>query len=209
MKLVLELCCVFVLFWYRLDMANVSFVKNQPAFHPIGFNPVKEQWQFAVVMGGENFDYRGGLWAFVPSEIKRPSLLHHDRETGAREVSFNPRDAIRKALGRGTRLEQSFRMIEQNRIKIGKNWNDPDVRKVVSIIGQYNRPTAAGFFYCLLSDLDAGEMTFHDYCRDFGGNSDSIKEQQQHQACQANARKFRAVVTTEEIEKLREALENY
>lgn len=186
---------------------DVSFVKNQPVFHALGFNPIKEQWQFAVVIGGESFDYSGGLWAFVPQSIKRTTTPL----TGSRDASFSPREAIKKEVARfpNSRLASTVRMIEQGRIKIAKNWNDSDVRQYVTLIGKFNRPEKASIFYALLSDMDAGEMSFQDFCDTFGANNDSIKDLETHQACQRNARKFRAIVTTEEIAKLREVLQNY
>ncbi len=185
---------------------DTSFVANQPVFHSLGFNPTNEQWLFAVVIGGESFNYSGGLWAFVPSPYQKK------KQYSEATFTVNPRAAIEKEIERfpNSRLSSTARMIERGRVKISKNWNDSDVRAYVSMIGKWNRPESASFFQSMLLDMDAGEHhSFHDFCSEFGYDNDSIKALETYQACQVNARKFRAVVTKNEIEKLREVLQDY
>jgi hypothetical protein len=47
-------------------------------------------------------------------------------------------------------------------------------------------PTAEGVLECLLSDASAGEMTFEEFCSDFGYDSDSRKAERTHRACVAS-----------------------
>lgn len=49
--------------------------------------------------------------------------------------------------------------------------------------GHTAEPTAADVLYCLASDARAGDMSFDDFCSDFGYDSDSRKAEQTWKAC--------------------------
>lgn len=59
----------------------------------------------------------------------------------------------------------------------------------------------------LLSDMDAGSMSFEEFCSEFGYNSDSIKALKIHKACQRNAERVK-VIFGDDIEAFREAVED-
>ena len=44
-------------------------------------------------------------------------------------------------------------------------------------------PSAADVLYCLASDAQAGDLSFEDFCSDFGYDSDSRKAEQTWKAC--------------------------
>lgn len=166
---------------------DVSFVKNQPEFFLIGFNPEKEQWQYTVRLGNQSFEYSGGLWAFASGS----------------------RDKVKRKFYANSREADLFDKIASGRIRISKNRDDKSVQLVVAEIGKHNKPEAVSVFQSLILDMDAGEMNFQDYCDEFEENNDSIAALITHQACQSNARKFLSVVSKEEITRLREALQDY
>lgn len=185
---------------------DISFLANQPVFHSLGFNYLDEQWMYAVTMGGQQFQYSGGLWAFVPQPYQKK------KQYSDTFFTVDPRAAIKHELERfpNSRLNSIARHITQGRVQIKKNINDADVRAYVGIIGKHNRPDAASFLHCMLSDMEAGEhCSFQDFCDNFGYDNDSIKALETYQACQQGARKFRQVVTTAEVEKLREVLQDF
>lgn len=70
-------------------------------------------------------------------------------------------------------------------------------------------PTAASVLYCMLSDAQAGQGTFRDFCSDFGYSDDSIKALNTYTACQDMEHKLRAVFMSEHREELARLLENY
>jgi hypothetical protein len=45
--------------------------------------------------------------------------------------------------------------------------------------------------YCLASDSQAGDLTFEDFCDEFGYDSDSRSAERIHTACQEAGRKLR------------------
>jgi hypothetical protein len=189
-----------------MSTPDLSFLTNKPVFHSLGFDYANEQWKFTVVMGGQSFDYSGGLWAFVPQAYQKKKQYSNTYYT------VNPREAIKKEIERfpNSRLASIARHISQGGVQIKKNTGDHDVRAYVAMIGKYNRPDPAGFLYCMISDMDCGEYSsFQDFCDNLGYDNDSIKALETYQACQQGARKFRQVVTTAEVEKLREVLQDY
>ena len=64
-------------------------------------------------------------------------------------------------------------------------------------------------FYCFVSDAIAGEMTFEDFCSDFGYDNDSMTAYKTWKACKRSAAKL-SRITTEDIYDLANDLsENY
>lgn len=81
-----------------------------------------------------------------------------------------------------------------------------------SIIAEHSRavaPCSASILYCLLSDAEGAECNFHDWCAEFGGDTDSIKSLNTYNACCDLLNRVRAFFTNEERAELRELLQDY
>jgi hypothetical protein len=55
-------------------------------------------------------------------------------------------------------------------------------------------PTAEGCLDCLLSDAQAGEQSFEEFCSEWGYDEDSRKAERTHGACQRVAREMRRLL---------------
>ena len=66
-------------------------------------------------------------------------------------------------------------------------------------MGQANtsEPTAEGVLDCLLSDCQAGDQTFDEFCSELGYDSDSRKAHDTWQACAETAPKLRRLLGTD------------
>ena len=71
------------------------------------------------------------------------------------------------------------------------------------------KPTNKDLMYSLLLDSDSGNMTFNDFCSEFGYSNDSISSLKTYQTCCEYAVQLRKVFTREQMEAMREALEGY
>lgn len=65
------------------------------------------------------------------------------------------------------------------------------------------KPTVDDVLYSLLGDSEAENMTFDDWCANFGYDSDSRKALETYIACQNNAKKLRRTGINIEAEKIR------
>jgi len=70
-------------------------------------------------------------------------------------------------------------------------------------------PHAADVLYSLILDSSACEMSFADWCANFGYDTDSRKAFATYEACQQNANKLSRIFTHAQIASIREALEDY
>lgn len=70
-------------------------------------------------------------------------------------------------------------------------------------------PKAASVLHSLLLDTDCGADTFEDFCSNLGYDEDSRKAHDTYLACQKLGTQLRKVFTREQIEKLRELLQDY
>lgn len=70
-------------------------------------------------------------------------------------------------------------------------------------------PTSASVLYSLLSDSQACDMSFNDWCSDFGCNADSIKALSTYQACCTIGESMRKVFTPDQRAHLATLLEGY
>lgn len=70
-------------------------------------------------------------------------------------------------------------------------------------------PTAADVLYCLLSDAEACDMSFSDWCDTFGADSDSIKALSTYQACERAGRELSRTFNHARVAELRAILQNY
>ena len=70
-------------------------------------------------------------------------------------------------------------------------------------------PCAADVIYALLSDAEACETSFSDWCENFGYSNDSIKAFNMYRACEETGHSLRKVFSTKQVEEIREALTDY
>lgn len=70
-------------------------------------------------------------------------------------------------------------------------------------------PTAASVLYCLFSDAEACEMSYQDWCDNFGYDSDSIKALNTYRACEATGHELRKLFDFNTRAKMREILQDY
>lgn len=162
---------------------------HKPQFIRIGFNPLTSQTDFAVRLGGETFEYHMGI--------------------GCYPAARKPFIAQRAKYIEGGRGERILQLINQGRLRAEKNVGDAGVMAVFNLISNECKPDEKDFMHAILGDMRAGEMTFADFCGDFGYDDDSIKALRTHQACADTARKIRKLFTHAEIETLEKELEGY
>jgi hypothetical protein len=70
-------------------------------------------------------------------------------------------------------------------------------------------PTQASVLYCLLMDMDSGDMTFSEFCQELGYQSDSIKDRDIYLACQETKEQMNRLFNQNQLAELQEALEDY
>lgn len=70
-------------------------------------------------------------------------------------------------------------------------------------------PTPASVLYCLLSDSQASDYNFNDWCDDYGYDNDSIEAFNTYQKCCNTGKSLLKVFTHTQIEALREMLQDY
>lgn len=163
-------------------------ISAHPAFHKIGFDPKTEQVKFTVTLKGESFEFSAGIGC-IPSEKK---LTVHG-----------------KIKSRGDRKAMFLRHIQSGSVKALANWGDSDVRFVYQSLAAGVEVSEADFFSAVLSDMRGGELSFADFCSEFGYSDDSISALRTHQQCQENGRKLRRVLSSGEIEGLETELQDY
>uniref|UniRef100_A0AAU8GHY2 Uncharacterized protein n=1 Tax=Salmonella phage vB_SEnST11_KE22 TaxID=3161173 RepID=A0AAU8GHY2_9CAUD len=96
-----------------------------------------------------------------------------------------------------------------------KNWTRDDYKRNDN--KQYSfgyrvyvaTPCAANVLYCLLSDMDCANETHADFCANLGYDEDSRKGLEIYLACQKVGEELRKIFTGEDLETLREMLEDY
>ena len=69
-------------------------------------------------------------------------------------------------------------------------------------------PCAADVIYSLISDAEAGDMSFNDWCDNYGYSSDSISAFNTYQQCCAIGQDLRKVFTAEQRSVLSELLQD-
>ena len=71
------------------------------------------------------------------------------------------------------------------------------------------KPTAASVLYSILLDGSAIDMSFHDWCGDYGYDTDSISARSTYDACCVTGVKLRSLLTFEARTILSELLQDY
>lgn len=87
-------------------------------------------------------------------------------------------------------------------------------RGAIVTIDQWNKisavmPTQASILYCLLSDAEANETSYNDWCDMLGFDSDSFTAFRTYQQCCEIGQNLRKVFNHETMQTLREILEDY
>ena len=70
-------------------------------------------------------------------------------------------------------------------------------------------PTNADIMHSLLLDADAADQSFNEWCDNYGYDNDSMKAFKMYQACCEEAVNLKKTFTREQIEAMREALQDY
>lgn len=71
------------------------------------------------------------------------------------------------------------------------------------------QPQIAHVLYCLLSDAEAGNESFSNWCENFGYDSDSINAFNTYQACEKTAKQLNNLFNREQLRTLRDLLQDY
>lgn len=117
-----------------------------------------------------------------------------NRKIPANYANASPETLIRAAGGFGChgqyhpKSDYDRRMLKQAKEKLAKP----------------TAPRAADVLYSLFSDASAADMSFLDWCSDYGMNSDSIKDLGVYNACCEIGIKMRGIFTHAQREALRE-----
>lgn len=70
-------------------------------------------------------------------------------------------------------------------------------------------PRAADVLYCILSDAEAVDCSFSDWCDMFGYDPDSIKAMNTYLECEKTGRELRRIFKRDQIAALRDALQDF
>ena len=70
-------------------------------------------------------------------------------------------------------------------------------------------PTAGSVLYSLLLDASGADENFHDWCANYGYDTDSRKALATYMACQENSDKLRKVFSPAQIAHIQELLQEY
>jgi hypothetical protein len=71
------------------------------------------------------------------------------------------------------------------------------------------KPTNSDVIYSLLMDMSADDMSFRQWCDEYGYSSDSISALKTYTTCCEYAQNMRKTFTSDQLEKMRTALEDY
>ena len=92
--------------------------------------------------------------------------------------------------------------------------NNPDIAIVESFdfhmgMGTNGEPHAADVLHSLCLDIASAEISFEDWCADYGYDSDSRKAERIYNACNAEAKKVRRLFSDDEIFELNNIVHDY
>lgn len=147
---------------------------------------------------------------FKAQHIRAPKKAKSEdwRETADRwlctinGVEFNFYTGIGHRVKTGSRSKSGFTFEELKR----KNLSDDGIKELIRI-SRPKAPTLDDLLYALCSDASAAEMSFEDWCGDYGCDTDSIKALDTYRECQKTAIKLRKAKINIEAERKR--LEDY
>ncbi|AGZ17695.1 hypothetical protein X824_gp128 [Escherichia phage 4MG] len=164
---------------------------------------------FNAQYGGVNNDPKWEADLFFVSFEKGANVYRTEFKTGTghrvgRNGGVTPTDA-RELAKVGAKVAQ----VDQ------KNWTRDDYKRNNNKAMSFGyrvyvaTPCAANVLYCLLADADCGSETHADFCANMGYDEDSRKGLEIYLACQKTGEELRKIFTGEELEALREMLEDY
>lgn len=115
-------------------------------------------------------------------------------------------ETVKKDWGGGGKVQT----VDHFRFKLGDYESDfymglgnrAPARKPIS-------PRAADVLYCILSDAEAIDCSFSDWCDMFGYDSDSIKALETYRECEKTGRELRRIFKRDQIAALRDALQDF
>lgn len=174
------------------------------------FNFLKEKGiDFKAVYGGVNNDPEWQADLFFVSFEKGGKIYRSEFKTGtghrvSRHTGLTPTDARELA-----KVDAKVSIVDQ------KNWTRDDYKRNDNKAMSFGyrvyvaTPCAANVLYCLLSDIDLGSESHADFCANMGYDEDSRKGLEIYLACQKTGEELRKVFTGEDLETLREMLEDY
>jgi len=70
-------------------------------------------------------------------------------------------------------------------------------------------PSAAEVLYCLVNDARAIEMSFSDWCDEYGSDNDSITSLRLYQSCEKVGQELRRIFTNAQMKELQELLQDF
>lgn len=84
------------------------------------------------------------------------------------------------------------------------HWDKKERKYIVPV-----KPKNSDIMYSLLMDSEAGNYSFQDFCNNFGYSSESIKAFNIYQECEKISKNLRKVFTSEQLQQMKIALEDY
>lgn len=166
-----------------------------------------------------NLDFNGGIvhcgLQDSPFDTIKPNFMDKWQVTicvaGRNPQFFEFHTGIghRKLLEKNMRQYDQWRHAVEIDILRQGEWHDRVKQKAA--IEHDSRPVPPKLddvLYSLVTDSEAGQTTFADWCANFGYDEDSRKALATYEACQQNADKLRKAGVTD-LEKAREAFQDY
>ncbi len=116
------------------------------------------------------------------------------------------RTRLMELIGIEPRSQQASMLCQRTGDKVGINGSRvlADQRETFT-----NPPTQASVLYCLLLDMDAEDYSFREWCANLGYDDDSRKAERIYFACQDIAKDMRVTFNAEQIDHMRELLQDY
>ena len=174
------------------------------------FNFLKEKGvTFKAVNGGVNDDKEWQADLFFVSFHKAGKVYRSEFKTGTGHRVGRGSGLTAKDKSELAKVGASVAIVDQS------NWTREDYKRNNNKAAAFGfrvyvaTPSAANVLYCLLSDLDLGSESHADFCANLGYDEDSRKGLELYLACQKSGEELRKIFTGEEIETLREMLEDY
>jgi hypothetical protein len=138
-------------------------------------------------------------------QFTRPSMINAGKSSPSKSETFD------YFTGTGHR-----KVSKVDALRINQHWqpiSTPTVRaNYKRDMDRAARPVAphvASVLHSLIMQRSAHDMSFSDWCSDYGYSSDSIKALSVYQACADNTKRMREMFTREELSKLAEILHDY
>lgn len=83
-----------------------------------------------------------------------------------------------------------------------RHYSDSEVKRHLAAAVKPTEPNLADVIYCLMGDVNSGNMSFGDYCSEFGGNTDSRKDLDTYLKVQENGNKIEKLLGYKLIESM-------